>query len=100
MVRPLVDPTWDKQVLTITPNCDRRFSFSRRYLCSRLPRSTSTSHSSSSLLHILHSLRLPRELVRHEQPPRVFVVFLDALSPACVSRAVRLLPRLHLSLLE
>jgi hypothetical protein len=51
------------------------------------PPSTSTSCSSSSLLYILHSLRLPRELVRHEQPPRVFVAFSDALSPACVSQS-------------
>jgi hypothetical protein len=30
--------------------------------------------------------RLLPELVRHEQPPRAFVAFPDALSPACVSR--------------
>jgi hypothetical protein len=47
-----------------------------------LPPSTSTSRSSSSLLHILHSPRLPRELVRHEQPPREFVAFPASLSTA------------------
>jgi hypothetical protein len=38
--------------------------------------STSTSRMSSSL---------PSELVRHEQLPRVFIAFSDALSPDCVS---------------
>jgi hypothetical protein len=39
------------------------------------------------MLHILHSPRLPRQLVRQEQPPQALVVFPDAQSAAQSSRA-------------
>jgi hypothetical protein len=80
-------PDIKKVIEYVLPEKRRKRGLDLLILFSVLPHSpsaTSTSRSSSSLLHILHSPRLPRELVRHEQPPRVFVAFPDALSPACV----------------
>jgi hypothetical protein len=56
------------------------------------PPSIAGSHSSSSLLYILHgdllcSSRLPHELVRHERDSRAFVAFEDVMLPAYVFRS-------------
>jgi hypothetical protein len=72
--------------------------------------STSTSTDISSLSFpaadtklscLFAAAILPREVTLHEQPPRVFVAFLDALSPTCVSRSRPAAPApASLSLLE
>jgi hypothetical protein len=82
-----VNESWDKQVLTIPPNLPAVISVLVYHHHKHSSPSASPDRSSSSLLHILHSPRLPRELVRQEQPPRVFVAFPDTLSPACVFRS-------------